>query len=78
MALAVLSRLRGPDRGRPPGGLKGSGLAAALALTGAVAYAANFKMSADRIFLAPASVALGPAAQNTVEHARLVVGIDAQ
>jgi hypothetical protein len=39
------------------------------------AFATNFKMAADRIFLAPKSVTMRPAAQNVVDTARLVVGI---
>jgi hypothetical protein len=39
------------------------------------AFATNFKMAADRIFLAPQSVTMRPAAQNVVDTARLVVGI---
>ena len=49
---------------------------ALLVVAGAVAYALNFKMSADRMFIAPKSVVMLPADRNKVEMARLVVGID--
>lgn len=49
---------------------------ALLLLTGGVAYATNFRMSADRIFLAPAALNMQPAERNSVERTRLVVGID--
>jgi hypothetical protein len=42
----------------------------------AVAYATNFVMSADHIFREPQSIVMRPAAQNTVEPSRLVVGVD--
>jgi hypothetical protein len=48
----------------------------ALLVAGVVAYAANFKMSADHMFLQPASLAMLPLEQNTVEPSRLVVGVD--
>src|SRR4051812_44665750 len=49
-------------------------VAFALAAVAAVAYATNFVMSADHIFGQPQSVVMRPAAQNTVEPSRLVVG----
>lgn len=42
----------------------------------AVAYAINFKMSADHMFLQPTVVRMEPAARNTVALDRLVVGIE--
>lgn len=49
---------------------------ASLALGAFVVYALNFRMSADRMFLEPASVTMRGVDGNVVEHARLVVGID--
>jgi hypothetical protein len=49
---------------------------ASLLLAGGVAYATNFRMRADRMFLAPTSLVMRPADRNAVEHARLVVGIE--
>jgi hypothetical protein len=49
---------------------------AALLAVGAVAYVANARMAADRIFLAPATLDLQPAARNVVDSTRLVVGIE--
>ena len=49
----------------------------ALAAAGCVAYAANFVMAADRIFLAPNHVvAWRRVDKNTVEPRRLVVGVE--
>ena len=48
----------------------------ALALTGIAAYGGNVTMSADRIFIAPASLDMEPVERNRVEMARLVVGIE--
>jgi hypothetical protein len=50
--------------------------AGAIVLATLVGYAANFQMAADRIFLAPTSVSMQPAARNVVDTARLVVGIE--
>lgn len=50
--------------------------AISLLLACVVVYAANFKMSADRMFLEPASVTMQSAERNTVDTARLVVGIE--
>ncbi len=47
-----------------------------LVAVGVVAYMTNFVMSADHIFREPQSVVMRPAAQNTVEPSRLVVGVD--
>jgi len=41
-----------------------------------IVYAVNFKMSADRMFLEPASVVMRGVDGNVVEHARLVVGVE--
>jgi len=49
---------------------------ASLAVVAAVAYAANFIMAADHMFLPPSAVLMQPAARNKVATARLVVGID--
>lgn len=60
---------------RAPGWRK---LPAALGLlaVGAISWQANFRMAADRIFLAPASLIMAPWAQNAVELDRLVVGVE--
>ena len=41
-----------------------------------ITYEANFVLAADAMFLQPASVIMQPASVNTVEPARLVVGIE--
>ena len=41
-----------------------------------VAYAINFQMVADRMFIAPKSVVMLPADRNKVDTARLVIGIE--
>ncbi len=46
-----------------------------LAFAVVVAYAINFQMVADRMFIAPKSVLMLPADRNKVDTARLVVGI---
>ena len=48
---------------------------ALLVLAAVVAYAANFQMAADSMFIAPKSVVMLPADRNKVDTARLVVGI---
>jgi hypothetical protein len=48
---------------------------AALVVVAGVAYATNFVMAADRMFLAPTVLTMRPAARNEVEMARLVVGV---
>ncbi len=48
----------------------------ALGAAGYVAYAANYVLAADKIFLPPTRVRLAPVAQNVVEPGRLVVGVD--
>ena len=48
---------------------------AALGALAVVTYMTNFQMSADRIFLAPSSLVMQPAARNTVPRAALVVGV---
>ncbi len=45
-------------------------------LAAVVAYAVNFQMAADRMFIAPKSVVMVPADRNKVDTDRLVVGID--
>jgi hypothetical protein len=47
-----------------------------LVLAAGVAYATNFKMSADHMFLQPASVAMLPVERSPVEKERLVVGVE--
>jgi len=47
----------------------------ALVVAGVV-YAANYVLAADAMFLQPSSVIMRPPASNTVEPARLVVGIE--
>jgi Protein of unknown function (DUF3179) len=49
---------------------------ASLLLACGVAYATNFRMSADHMFLQPTSLRMQPAGRNKVAQARLVVGID--
>ena len=49
---------------------------AALVAAGGVAYVANARMAADRIFLAPVALDMQPASRNAVEPSRLVVGIE--
>jgi hypothetical protein len=49
---------------------------AGLVLAGVVAYAFNFEMSADHMFVAPQSVVMVPASESKVDTARLVVGVD--
>ena len=49
---------------------------ASLLLAGGIAYATNYVMSADRMFLAPAALDMQPASRNTVDPRRLVVGIE--
>jgi len=63
------SALRAPGRKKWPAG-------AALLAAVAVIYTLNFRMSADRIFLEPASVTMKSAQHNVVEKERLVVGIE--
>lgn len=49
---------------------------ASLVVVAAVAYATNFVMAADRMFLAPTVLTMQPAVRNKVEMARLVVGVE--
>ena len=49
---------------------------ASLVLAALIIYATNFKMAADRMFLAPKSVVMLRADRNKVDTARLVVGIE--
>jgi hypothetical protein len=49
---------------------------AALVLAAVVAYMTNFTMSADHMFLQPATVTLQSVGQNMVEPTRLVVGVE--
>jgi hypothetical protein len=49
---------------------------ALLLVAAGLGYALNFKMAADRMFIAPKSVVMLPADRNKVEMARLVVGVD--
>ena len=48
---------------------------ASLAVVGAVAYMANLRMAADRIFLVPRTLTMRPAAESQVDTSRLVVGV---
>jgi hypothetical protein len=48
----------------------------AIAVVGAVTYATNNVMAADRIFIAPTSLDMQPAEKNKVDPARLVVGVE--
>ena len=72
-AVLVVLGARAAWRG---GGLRRIVLPVSLALAGAAAYGSNVTMSADRIFIAPASLDMQPASRNVVEMARLVVGIE--
>jgi hypothetical protein len=49
---------------------------AALALTSGVAYAANFEMAADRMFVVPSTLDMRPAERSGVDRKRLVVGVE--
>ena len=49
---------------------------AALVVAAAVTYATNFRMAADKMFIAPTSLDMQPAARNKVSGRRLVVGIE--
>jgi hypothetical protein len=48
----------------------------AVAIVALVTYGANFVMAADQIFIAPKSVNMQPVEKNSVDPARLVVGIE--
>lgn len=50
--------------------------ALATAVACLMVYVLNFRMSADRMFLEPASVTMRGVDGNVVEHARLIVGIE--
>jgi hypothetical protein len=50
--------------------------AAAIAVVAIVSYGANFVMAADQIFVAPTSLSMQTVEKNTVDPARLVVGIE--
>jgi len=49
---------------------------ASLLVVGAVTYMVNFRMSADRMFLQPKTLAMHPPARSKVARDRLVVGIE--
>jgi hypothetical protein len=57
------------------GGWRRAAGVASLAVAAVVAYVTNFKMAADRIFIAPKTIAMRPASANVVAPARLVVGV---
>lgn len=73
MGASILAGL--PAAWRVPGWRRAL-VPASLAAAGGAAYAANVTMSADHMFLQPASLTLRPAERNNVEPARLVVGIE--
>jgi len=50
--------------------------AASLLILAVIVNAINFKMTADRMFIAPKSVVMLPAERNKVDTARLVVGVE--
>jgi hypothetical protein len=52
------------------------GVGLSLLIAGGAAYAANFVLAADAMFLQPASVTMEPPQRSVVELARLVVGIE--
>ena len=74
VALGVLIIVGARDAFRP--GIRRWLAVASVCIVGAVAYAANFVMAADRMFLAPASLTMRDAENNVVEQNRLVVGIE--
>jgi hypothetical protein len=74
--VALLAIFAGIRDAFAPGLLKRVGATAALVVAALVTYATNYKMSADRIFIAPKSIAMKPAAENRVERNRLVVGVE--
>ena len=49
--------------------------AAAVLVAGIVAYGTNFRMAAERMFLAPLALDMQPAERNTVDRTRLVIGV---
>lgn len=49
---------------------------ASLVVVAALAYAMNFRMSADRMFLQPTALIMQPAGRNAVATDRLVVGVE--
>jgi hypothetical protein len=64
-----------PSAWRAPGRQKFA-VPVLLVLEAVVAYATNFQMAADTMFIAPKSVVMLPADRNKVDTARLVVGIE--
>jgi Protein of unknown function (DUF3179) len=74
-ALAIAIAIGGVAVFRAPGWRRWLAIPA-LAAAGGVAYAANFVLAADRIFLPPTRVVMAPVERNTVEPERLVVGVD--
>jgi hypothetical protein len=64
-----------PFAGRAQGRRKFA-VPALIVFAAGVAFATNFVMAADRMFIAPKSVVMLPADQNKVDTARLVVGIE--
>ena len=48
----------------------------ALVATALIVYATDFRMAADRMFIAPASLNMQPASSNVVARNRLVVGVE--
>ena len=65
----------GLPRAWAAGRLQQVGTVAGLLLVGAMTYVFNFVMAADAMFRMPTRMAMVPAARNTVELDRLVVGI---
>src|SRR6185312_708402 len=72
---AVMIIIGAPYAWRVPGRRRFA-VPALLVVAGAVVYALNFMIAADRMFIAPKSVVMLPADRNKVEMARLVVGVD--
>jgi Protein of unknown function (DUF3179) len=64
-----------PSAWRAPGRRKFA-MPGLLLLAAAVAYAINFQMVADHMFIAPKSVVMLPADRNKVDTSRLIVGIE--
>ncbi|HXN76635.1 MAG TPA: hypothetical protein VN876_08370, partial [Gemmatimonadaceae bacterium] len=64
-----------PSAWRAPGRRKFA-MPGLLLLAAVVAYAINFQMVADHMFIAPKSVVMLPADRNKVNTSRLIVGIE--
>jgi hypothetical protein len=72
---AVMIVVGAPSAWRAPGRQRFA-VPALLVFAAVVAYAINFQMVADRMFIAPKAVVMLPADRNKVDTARLVVGVE--